>query len=162
MVVQTIKGPNQRRSSFANGSLERVELNRHFFRLRSQSSPWRVWSYTMSSNRNKTTVCGICGKVTRDDKFKRHMDSKHPSAEKVVQEDEENQFHIKRDVKTVDVQHNGMLSLSGNDDEVPSHTACEEQCSGPLKSIPKLCALIFQSLAISFDLIARFYLLLHI
>ena len=65
----------------------------------------------MSSNRNKTTMCNSCGKVTRDDHLKRHMDSKHPSAEKVVEEDEENQLQVKRDVKTVDVQHNCMLSL---------------------------------------------------
>ena len=88
----------------------------------------------MSTNRHKTTMCIICGKVTRDDYLKRHMNLKHPSAEKVVQEDEENQLQLKRDVKTVDVQHNGMLSLSGYDDEVPSQTACEEQSGEPLVS----------------------------
>ena len=36
------------------------------------------------------------------------------------------------------------------------------QMTQVLNSIPKLCALIFQSLAISFDLIARFNLLVHI
>ena len=66
----------------------------------------------MSSNRNKTTMCNICGKITRDDHLKRHMDSKHPSVENVVQEDEENQLQVKRDVKTLDIQCNAMLSFS--------------------------------------------------
>ena len=86
----------------------------------------------MSSNRHKTTMCNICGKITRDDHLKRHMDSKHPSVEKVVQKDEKNQLQVKRDVKTLDVQNNDMSSVLGNDDEVPSQTACEEQSGGPL------------------------------
>ena len=31
----------------------------------------------MAANRNKTVMCHVCGKVMRDDKLKRHMDSKH-------------------------------------------------------------------------------------
>ena len=31
----------------------------------------------MSSNRNKITMCNVCGKVIRDNLLKRHMNSKH-------------------------------------------------------------------------------------
>ena len=31
----------------------------------------------MSSNRNKTAMCNICGKVMRDDNLKKHKSKKH-------------------------------------------------------------------------------------
>ena len=42
----------------------------------------------MSNNYHKTEICGVCGKVMRDDNLKRHMSSKHGNTESVVQRGE--------------------------------------------------------------------------
>ena len=42
----------------------------------------------MSSNRNKNTMCNVCGKVMRDDLLKRHMNSKHNNVSSTQHNDE--------------------------------------------------------------------------
>ena len=63
----------------------------------------------MSSNKkyNKTVMCGVCGKVMRDDHLKRHMSTKHGDAGEIVQHGKEHQKPLQASFETdaQDVQH---------------------------------------------------------
>ena len=47
----------------------------------------------MSSSKNyhKSIMCGVCGKVVRDDTLKRHMSAMHGNAEEIAQDDQHDQ-----------------------------------------------------------------------
>ena len=77
----------------------------------------------MSTNRNKTTMCNICGKVTRDDYLKRHMSAKHGDASEIVQHGKKHQDPLQVSVETdaQDDQHeqaNNPTKSSSQEDEL--------------------------------------------
>ena len=67
----------------------------------------------MSSNRNKTTMCGVCGKVMRDDTIKRHMSTKHGNVESDAQRGEapqpQRQVTFETDARVEDASHDRPL-----------------------------------------------------
>ena len=67
----------------------------------------------MSSSYHKAVMCGVCGKVMRDNNLKRHMSAKHGSTENVVQRGEgyqpRHQSTFGMDAHTEDVRHDRPL-----------------------------------------------------
>ena len=54
----------------------------------------------MSTDRHKTTMCNIYGKVTRDDYLKRHMSAKHGDTSEIVQNGKKHKDPLQVSVET--------------------------------------------------------------
>ena len=67
----------------------------------------------MSSNRHKTVMCSVCGKVMRSDTLQRHMSTKHGNSESVAQRGDghqsQRQATFETDARAEDASHDRLL-----------------------------------------------------